>query len=89
MNPSMDFQQINFNPFDFFNDQDQQGMRDPDSNYFNDLISNNFDSLYVLEENAIRYLCDIKKYGNLSFIGVNIRSINSNFEELHKPFKFF
>ena len=29
MNPSMDFEQINFNPFDFFNDQDQQGMRDP------------------------------------------------------------
>ena len=24
MNPSMDFEQINFNPFDFFNDQDQQ-----------------------------------------------------------------
>ena len=58
-------------------------MRDPDLNYFNDLSSNNFDSPYVLEENVKRYLCDIKKYYNLSFIHVNIRSMNSNFEKLH------
>ena len=30
MNPSKDFKQINFNPFNLFNDQDQQDMRDPD-----------------------------------------------------------
>ena len=83
MNPSKDFEQINFNPFNFFNDQDQQDMRDPDLNYFNDLNSNNFDSPYVLEENVKRYLCDIKKYDNLSLIYVNIRSMNSNFEKLH------
>ena len=29
MNPSKDFEQINFNPFNFFNEQDQD-MRDPD-----------------------------------------------------------
>ena len=28
MNPSKDFERINFNPFNFFNDQDRQGMRD-------------------------------------------------------------
>ena len=83
MNPSKDFEQINFNPFNFFNDHDQQDMRDPDLNYFNDLNSNNFDSPYVLEENVKRYLCDIKKYDNLSLIHVNIRSMNSNFEKLH------
>ena len=52
MNPSKDFEQINFNPFNFFNDQDQQDMRDSDLNYFNDLNSNNFDSPYLLEENV-------------------------------------
>ena len=83
MNPSKDFEQINFNPFNFFNDQDQQDMRDPDLSYFNDLNSNNFDSSYVLEENVKRYLCDIKKYDNLSLIHVNIRSMNSSFEKLH------
>ena len=82
MNPSKDFEQINFNPFNFFNDQDQD-MRDPDLNYFNDLNSNNFDSPYVLEENVKRYLCDIKKYDNLCLIHVNIRSMNSNFEKPH------
>ena len=68
MNPSKDFEQINFNPFNFFNDQD--------------LNSNNFDSPYVLEENVKRYLYDIKKYDNLSLFHVNIRSMNSNFEKL-------
>ena len=82
MNPSKDLEQINFNPFIFFNDQDQD-MRDLDLNYFNDLNYNNFDSPYVLEENVKRYLCDIKKYDNLSLIHVNIRSMNSNFEKLH------
>ena len=83
MNPSKDFKQINSNAFNLFNDHDQQDMRDPDLNYFNDLNSNNFDSPYVLEENVKRYLCDIKKYDNLSLIHVNIRSMNSNFEKLH------
>ena len=81
-NPSKDFQQINFNPSNFFHDQDQQDMRDPDLNY-DDLNSNNFDSPYVSEENVKRYLYDIKKYDNLSLIHVNIRSMNSNFEKLH------
>ena len=26
MNPSMDFEQINYNPFNFYNNQDQQDM---------------------------------------------------------------
>ena len=50
MNPSKDFEQINFNPFNFFNDHDQQDTRDPDLNYFNDLDSNNFDSVTVEKE---------------------------------------
>ena len=50
MNPSKDFEQINFNPFNFFNDQDRQDMRDPDLIYFNDLNFNNFDSPYVLKD---------------------------------------
>ena len=83
MNPSKDFEQINFNPFNFFNDHDQQDMRDPDLNYFNDLNSNNFNSPYVLEENVKRYLCDIRTYDILSLIYLNIRSMNSNFEKLH------
>ena len=49
---------------------------------FNDLNSNNF-SLYVLEENVKRYLCDKNKYDNFSLIHVNIRSMNSNFAKLH------
>ena len=61
MNPSKDFKQIHFNLFNFLNDQDQQDTRGPDLDYFNDLNSNNFDSPYVLEENAKRYLCDKKK----------------------------
>ena len=51
--------------------------------FFNGLNSNNFDSPYVLKENLKRYLCNIKKYGNLSFIHGNIKSMNSNFEKLH------
>ena len=86
MNPSKDFELINFNPFNFFNHQDQQDMRDPDLNYFIDLNSNNFDSPYVLEENVKRYLCSIKKYDNLSLIHVNIKSMNSNFEKFHDLF---
>ena len=82
MYPSKDFEQINFNLFSFFNNQDQE-MRDPDLNYFNDLNSNNFGSPYVLEENVKRYLCDIKEHHNLSLIHVNIRSMNSNFEKVH------
>ena len=77
--PSKDFDQTNFNPFNFFNDQDQQGMRDPDLKSFNDLNSNNFDNPHLLEDNVKRDLCDIKKYDNLSLIPVNIRSMNSNF----------
>ena len=44
MNPSKDFEQINFNSSKFFNDQDQQDVRETDLNYFKDLNSNNFDS---------------------------------------------
>ena len=83
MNPCKDFEQINFNPFNFFNDQDQKDMRNPNLSYFNDLNSNNFNSPYVLEDNVKRYLCHIKKDDNLSLIHVNIRSMNSNFEKLH------
>ena len=92
MNPSKNFEQIYFNPFNFFNEQDQD-MRDPDLNYFSDLNSNDFNSPYVLEESVKRYLCNVKKYDNLSLIHVNIRNMNSNFEKLHdlcfKMFKFF
>ena len=73
MNPSKAFEQINLNPFNFFNDHDQQDMKDPDLNYYNDLNSNNFDSPYVLEENV----------NNVSLIHVNIRSMKLNFEKLH------
>ena len=83
MNLSKNLELFNFSLFNFFNDHDQQDMTDPDLNYFHDLNSNNFDSPYVLEENVKRYLCDIKKYENLSLIHVNIRSMNSNFEKLH------
>ena len=82
MNPSMEFEQIHCNPLNFFNDQDQD-MRDPDLSYFNNLNYNNSDTLYALEKNVKRYLYDIKKYGNLSLIHVNIKSMNSNFEKLH------
>ena len=44
MNPSKDFEQISLNPFNFYNDQDQQDMRHPDLNCFTDLNSNNYDS---------------------------------------------
>ena len=47
MNPSKDFEQINFNPFNNFNDKYQQNIRDPGVNYFNDSNSKNFDSPYV------------------------------------------
>ena len=43
MNPLRNLEQFNFNPFNFFNDQDQD-MRNPDLNYFNDLNFSNFDS---------------------------------------------
>ena len=65
-NPSKFFQEINFNPFSFFNDQGQN-MRDPGLNHFNNLNSKNFDSPYVLEENVKRYLYDKKKYYKLSY----------------------
>ena len=67
MNPFNDIEQINFNPFNFFTDQDQQDMRDSELNYFNDLNSNNFDSLFVFEENVKRNICHIKKYENLFY----------------------
>ena len=74
--------QINFNSFKFFNDQDRN-MTDLDLNCFNDSNYNNFDTPYILEKNVKRFLCNIKKYDNLSLIHVNIKSINSNFEKLH------
>ena len=83
MNPSKDFEQINFNSSKFFNDRDQQDVRETELNYFKDLNSNNFDSPFILEENVKRYRCDIKKCDNLSLIRVNIRRMNSNFEKLH------
>ena len=83
MNPSKNFEQINLNPFNFFNDQDQQDTKYPDLNYFNDKNSNNFVSPYVLEENVKRYLCNIKKYGNLSLIHVDIKSMYSISEKLN------
>ena len=43
MNPTKDFEKMNFNTFNFFIDQDQD-MRDSDLNYFSDLNSNSFDS---------------------------------------------
>ena len=61
-------------------------MRDPDLSYCNDLNSNNFDSLFVLEENVKRYLCDIKNYCNLSLIHINIRGMNLNLEKLMNSF---
>ena len=82
MNSSKDFEEINFNPFKFFDEKDED-RRDPDLNNFNDLNSNNFDSSYVLEDNVKRCLCHIKKYENLSLIHVNIKSMNSNFETLY------
>ena len=36
MNSSKEVEQINLNPFNFFNDQDQD-MRDPGLDYFNDI----------------------------------------------------
>ena len=36
INSSKEVEQINLNPFNFFNDQDQD-MRDPGLNYFNDI----------------------------------------------------
>ena len=75
MSPSKDFKKINFNPFIFLNDQEQD-IRDPELNYFNILNSNNFDSPDALEEHIKRYLCDIKKNDNLSLIHVNIWSMN-------------
>ena len=83
MNPSLDLEQINFNPFNYFNDQDQQDIKDLELNYFKDLNTNNFDSPNILEENVKRYLCDTKKYDNLFLIHLNIRRMNSNFEKLH------
>ena len=83
MNPSKNFEQINLNPFNFFNDQDQQDTKYPDLNYFKDKNSNNFVSPYVLEENVKRYLCNIKKYGNLSLIHVDIKSMYSISEKLN------
>ena len=89
MNSSKAFVQINFNPFltliipnNPFNDHDQQDMRDPDLNYYNDLNSNNFDSAYFLEENVKRYLSDIKKCNSLLFMLISW-VMNSNFEKLH------
>ena len=82
MNSSKDFEEINFNPFKFFDEKDED-RRDPDLKNFNDLNSNNFDSSYVLEDNVKRCLCHIKKYENLSLIHVNIKSMNSNFETLY------
>ena len=83
MNPSKDFKQIHFNLFNFLNDQDQQDMRGPDLDYFNDLNSNNFDSPYVLEENAKDTFAIKRNDDNLSLIHVNITSMNANFENLH------
>ena len=82
MNLSNDSKQINFKPFNFFNNQ-HQDMRDPNLNYFNDLSSNNFISTCVFDGSVKIYLWDVKKFENLSLIHANVRSINSIFEKLH------
>ena len=40
MNPSLDLEQTNFNPFNYFNDRDQQDIKDLELNYFKDLNTN-------------------------------------------------
>ena len=74
MNSSKDYEQVNFNSFNCFSDQDDY-MRDPNLNYFNDLNSNNFDITCVLEKNVKRHFWDTKKYENLSeFRSVTLHS---------------
>ena len=74
MNSLVDFEQINFNPFHFFNDQ-HQDIKDPYLNYFNNLNSNSFDRPYVLDKNIKRYLCDIKKYEKYNILLMSISGV--------------
>lgn len=71
-----DFKDIKVNPFHVLNEQDED-IRDPDLDYFSNLHSKSFDRQHVLVHNTKRYLCDTKKYENVSMVSVNISSINS------------
>ena len=74
--PTKDFKDIKVNPFNVLNEQDED-IRDPDLDYFSNLHSKSFDRQHVLVDNTKRYLCDTKKYENVSMVPVNISSINS------------
>ena len=71
-----DFKDIKVNPFHVLNEQDED-VRDPDLDYSSNFHSKNFDRPDVLVDNTKRYLCDTKKYENVSMVSVNISSINS------------
>ena len=79
-----DFEQISFNPFSL-NPTNFSDDNDPDLNYFNDGNLNNPETQYFFPENIKETLIETTLHENLSCLHLNIRSLNSNFEN----FKYF
>ena len=73
------FEQISFNPFlaenVCFDDNN-----DPDNNFFNDTDLVNFETPYMFDNEVKNELRNFDPSNSLSLLHVNIRSINTNFE---------
>ena len=75
-----DFEQMSFNPFSLNNTNLSDDI-DPDLNYFNDESFKNFETNYYFPEEIKNTLYETTTHENLSLLHLNIRSLNSNFEE--------
>ena len=75
------FETKTFNPFhsDEFILNDE---RDPDTNFFDEVNTPNFDCLYFNTDQIKTFLSETEQYDNISALHVNIRSIKHNFDKL-------
>ena len=74
-----DFEQMSFDPFSL--NTNLTDINDPDQNYFNDETFNNFETKYFFQEDIKETLYETTQFENLSLLHLNIRSLNTNFED--------
>ena len=82
MSPFCDFEQISFNPFSL-NNKNVLDANELDEHYFNDETSNASETNYIFQEDIKQTLSETTQYDNLSLLHLNIRSLNTNFDDFN------
>ena len=57
-----------------------QDDRDPDLNYFNEINIQNKETKYLNKVRIKIFLCESKRFENISILHINIRGLKTNFE---------